>query len=87
MSEVKQRNRMNFKLLPGDQYLIPLLPAWQRPFVVGRWPNYDHLAAQHGISIGTVKSRVHRARSAIIELRAKAAANDLIRAEAAANDM
>ncbi len=35
--------------------------------------NYETMAAAANVPIGTIKSRLHRARAAIVEMRAKAA--------------
>ena len=61
-----------FALQPGDEELIDQLsPQWQE-ILLSEGP-YNDLAAAFGVAIGTIKSRLHRARAALSALRERSA--------------
>jgi len=57
-----------FALLPEDQDLIAELPAEQQAALRSEG-SYAARAEQMGVAIGTVRSRLHRARAALVRLR------------------
>jgi DNA-directed RNA polymerase specialized sigma24 family protein len=57
-----------FALLPGDEDLIAQLPAEQQAALRSEG-SYASRAEQMGVAIGTVRSRLHRARAALVRLR------------------
>ena len=64
----RRYNYLRFQLQPGDEAFLNLLPEEQRVLLVadGR---YVDKAAQFNIPVGTVRSRIHRARATIARLR------------------
>jgi DNA-directed RNA polymerase specialized sigma24 family protein len=59
---------LRFKLQPGDRELFDLLPAPQRELIEAEG-SYMELARRFNLPIGTVRSRLHRARAALEKLR------------------
>ena len=59
-----------FVLEPGDEDLIAQLPAEQQAALRSEG-SYVERAQQMGVAIGTVRSRLHRARAALTQLREK----------------
>jgi DNA-directed RNA polymerase specialized sigma24 family protein len=57
-----------FELTPDDQDLIARLPAEQQAALHSEG-SYASRAEQMGVAIGTVRSRLHRARAALVRLR------------------
>ena len=57
-----------FALEPEDQDLIAQLPAEQQAALRSEG-SYAERAAQMNVAIGTVRSRLHRARAALVRLR------------------
>ncbi|HEY2837289.1 MAG TPA: sigma factor-like helix-turn-helix DNA-binding protein [Rhizomicrobium sp.] len=57
-----------FELTPEDQDLIAQLPAEQQAALRSEG-SYASRAEQMGVAIGTVRSRLHRARAALVRLR------------------
>jgi len=65
----RQYRYLRFKLLPGDEALLPHLSEDRRALVMAEG-TYGEIAERFGIPIGTVRSRLHRARALISQLRA-----------------
>ena len=57
-----------FALEPEDQDLIAQLPVEQQTALRSEG-SYASRAEQMGVAIGTVRSRLHRARAALVRLR------------------
>ena len=57
-----------FTLEPEDQDLIAQLPVEQQAALRSEG-SYASRAEQMGVAIGTVRSRLHRARAALVKLR------------------
>jgi hypothetical protein len=68
VSTRRQQKFSDFKLQPGDSALLPSLSAEQRT-VLECEGQYKDRAQQLGLPIGTVRSRLHRARAALLRLR------------------
>jgi DNA-directed RNA polymerase specialized sigma24 family protein len=66
--EKRQQKYLNFKLVSGDEALLELLPQKQRELLTAEG-SYQDIAARFGLPIGTVRSRLHRARVALVQLR------------------
>jgi Sigma-70, region 4 len=66
---------LHFKLLPGDEELLNLLSEDHRALLTADG-SYEELAIQFGIPTGTVRSRLHRARAMMVQLRAEVQQND-----------
>jgi DNA-directed RNA polymerase specialized sigma24 family protein len=64
----RKQKYINFTLLPSDAALLPSLSEEQRTLLQteGR---YKERALKLGLLIGTVRSRLHRARAALQRLR------------------
>jgi hypothetical protein len=71
ISQRTSRNQkyLHFRLLPGDEALIEQLSPGQRAILKSDG-SYVKRAEDLGIAIGTVRSRLHRAREALSQLRA-----------------
>lgn len=73
--------RPNFVLLDSDEpHLAKIAPKLVEPLRLAHAGNgYDHIATEMlMIPVGTVKSRIHRAREQILKLRAIAAAEKAV---------
>jgi DNA-directed RNA polymerase specialized sigma24 family protein len=73
LSDVPERKRrrqtfLQFKLRPSDGALLDLLPAKYRELLISDG-SYKERSERLGIPIGTVRSRIHRARVALERLR------------------
>ena len=66
--EKRQQKYLNFRLLSGDEALLELLPQRQRELLLAEG-SYQDIASRFGLPIGTVRSRLHRARVALERLR------------------
>jgi DNA-directed RNA polymerase specialized sigma24 family protein len=66
--EKRKQRFLRFKLQPGDESLLELMPARQRD-LINASGSYQELAQRFGMPIGTVRSRLHRARAALEKLR------------------
>jgi DNA-directed RNA polymerase specialized sigma24 family protein len=62
-----------FQILETDAPLINHLTAEHRA-LIERKSDYKGVAAELGLPVGTVKSRIHRARASLVKLREQAAA-------------
>lgn len=58
----------SFKILPGDGPLLEKLTQQHRDVIVTN-DTMANIAARHNVPVGTVKSRRHRARAALVALR------------------
>lgn len=58
----------HFALTPGDEALIAALPPEQQAALRAEG-SYAERAERMGVAVGTVRSRLHRARSALVKLR------------------
>jgi len=67
---------LHFRLQPGDMELLDQLPAEQRDILLSEG-SYQERAAKLNVAIGTVRSRLHRARAALEMLREKRTATPL----------
>ena len=59
---------LRFKLEPGDGEFIDRLPEEQRVLLLANG-SYADKATHFNIPVGTVRSRLHRARAAVVRLR------------------
>lgn len=66
----RNQKYLHFKLLPGDDALIEKLSPQQQAILASEGP-YANRAAKLGVAVGTVRSRLHRAREALSLLRAE----------------
>lgn len=66
----RNQKYLHFKLLPGDDKLIEQLSPEQQAALRSEG-SYLKRAAQLGVALGTVRSRLHRAREALSRLRAE----------------
>lgn len=69
----RENPRQPFKLLESDEpHLAKIAPRLVEPLRLAHAGNgYDHIATEMlMIPVGTVKSRIHRARSQILKFRA-----------------
>jgi DNA-directed RNA polymerase specialized sigma24 family protein len=64
----RQQKYLRFELQPGDMELLDHLPAPQREALLCSG-NYQERADKLGIPLGTLRSRLHRARAALEALR------------------
>lgn len=65
----------NFKMTDADHAHLPKLPANQRKAILEldtAGGSYQMVADALQLNIGTVKSRIHRARSALLQMRGAA---------------
>jgi DNA-directed RNA polymerase specialized sigma24 family protein len=67
-AERRQQKYLHFAFLPGDEALIEQLPAEQQVALKSEG-SYAQRAQEQGLAIGTVRSRLHRARAALVRLR------------------
>ena len=70
--EKRAQKHLHFSLQPEDEELIAQLPAPQQAALRSEG-SYAERAQQMGVAIGTVRSRLHRARAALVKLRAERA--------------
>jgi len=66
--EKRPQKYIGFALQPGDEEFLALLPAKQREILLSKG-KYKELAATLGVAVGTIRSRLHRARAALSALR------------------
>lgn len=66
--EKQPRKYMGFALQPRDEGLLALLPDKQREILLSKG-KYREQAATFGVAVGTIRSRLHRARAALSALR------------------
>ena len=59
---------LQFKMQPGDEAFLDQLSEGQRQLVTAEG-SYQELAARFNLPLGTVRSRLHRARARITQLR------------------
>jgi len=64
----RSQKYQGFALQPDDQELINQLSATQQEILLAKG-DYSELSSQLGIPLGTVRSRLHRARAALTKLR------------------
>lgn len=64
----REQKFAKFDLKPGDEDLIAQLPAEQQAALRAQG-SYAQRAEEMGIAVGTVRSRLHRARAALVRLR------------------
>lgn len=67
--EKRPQKYLNFRVQPEDHALLASLPEPQRDVLLTDGI-YEERARQLGIPVGTVRSRLHRARAALEALRA-----------------
>jgi DNA-directed RNA polymerase specialized sigma24 family protein len=65
----REQKYLNFTVLPDDEPLIAQLPPDQQN-VLRSQGTYAKRAEEFGVAIGTIRSRLHRAREALSRLRA-----------------
>ena len=68
LSSKRKQKFVDFALQPGDDALLPSLPEAQR-LLLQTDGSYQDRAERLAIPIGTVRSRLHRARAALERLR------------------
>ena len=61
-----------FALQPGDEELFHQLSPQQQEILRSKG-TYNDLAAAFGVAVGTIRSRLHRARAALSALRERSA--------------
>ena len=66
--EKRAQKHQHFTLTAADEALISMLPPEQQAALRSEG-SYAQRAEQMGVAIGTVRSRLHRARSALVKLR------------------
>jgi len=66
---LRKQRYLHFELLPSDEKLIEQLPPEQQK-VLRSEGSYAKRAQEIGVAIGTIRSRLHRAREALSRLRA-----------------
>jgi DNA-directed RNA polymerase specialized sigma24 family protein len=71
----REQKFAKFDLLPGDEDLIAQLPPEQQAALRAQG-SYAQRAQEMGIAVGTVRSRLHRARAALVRLRGQRGARD-----------
>lgn len=69
-----EHQRSDFKLLPTDAAFIEMLPQRMQRVLALSDRSYADIAAEIGCPLGTIKSRLNRARSRVLKLREEAAA-------------
>lgn len=67
-TEKRKQKFLGFAFEPGDAELLPSLPEGQRQLLQTEG-QYKDRAQKLGLPIGTVRSRLHRARAALLRLR------------------
>ncbi|HEY4275568.1 MAG TPA: sigma factor-like helix-turn-helix DNA-binding protein [Rhizomicrobium sp.] len=77
----REQKFLRFRLLPDDDALIAMLPPEQQA-VLRSHGSYAKRAEEFGVAIGTIRSRLHRAREALTRLRAERDADLAATAEA-----
>jgi DNA-directed RNA polymerase specialized sigma24 family protein len=75
-TEKRVQKFLDFTFVPGDEALVARLPPAQQRVLLSEG-TYATRAQEHGIPIGTVRSRLHRAREALVKLRESHAKNEL----------
>ena len=60
-----------FALRPGDEELLEQLSTQQQEILRSKG-TYNDLAATFGVAVGTIRSRLHRARASLSALRERA---------------
>jgi DNA-directed RNA polymerase specialized sigma24 family protein len=68
LSPKREQKYLRFTLQPGDTHLLDQLPAPQREALLCDG-SYVERAEKLGIPVGTLRSRLHRARAALEALR------------------
>lgn len=68
LPQKREQKFLRFKLTPEDVALLDQLPAPQREAILCDG-TYQERAAKLNIPVGTVRSRLHRARAALEALR------------------
>lgn len=68
LKQRREQKFFRFELQPGDRVLLDRLSAEQRNVLLTSG-SYKDRAEKLNIPVGTVRSRLHRARSALEELR------------------
>ncbi|MES2256554.1 MAG: hypothetical protein V4559_16130 [Pseudomonadota bacterium] len=64
----RNQKYLHFALLPGDEILIDQLsPEHQK--ILRSEGSYEKRADEFGVAVGTIRSRLHRAREALSRLR------------------
>lgn len=69
-SKKRHYGHLRFKLEPGDEVYLHFLPEDRRALLMADG-SYRELAERFCIPIGTVRSRLHRARAVISDLRSQ----------------
>jgi len=65
---VRNQKYLHFALIPGDETLIEQLsPEHQK--ALRSEGSYEKRAREFGVAVGTIRSRLHRAREALSRLR------------------
>ena len=74
-AEKRSQKFLHYKLQPGDAALLEQLPKRQAELILAEG-SYQDMANRFNLPIGTVRSRLHRARAALEKLRDGHAEND-----------
>ena len=69
VQEKRKQKYLHFKPRPEDTELLACLSAKQRALLQAEG-SYKERAAKFGVAVGTIRSRLHRARAALAQLRA-----------------
>jgi DNA-directed RNA polymerase specialized sigma24 family protein len=67
---------LHFKLRAEDDTLLELMPNKQRELLTAPG-SYKEIGERFGLPIGTVRSRIHRARAALERLRESSVSSDI----------
>jgi hypothetical protein len=73
---LRQQKYLHFRLMPGDESLIEQLTMDQQKILKSEG-SYSKRAEDLGVAVGTVRSRLHRAREALLKLRIERDRNDM----------
>lgn len=65
----REQKYLNFRVRPDDESLIAQLPPDQQS-ILRSHGTYAKRAEEFGVAVGTIRSRLHRARGALSRLRA-----------------
>lgn len=68
LPQKRQQRFLRFKLQPGDEANLSQLTESQRQLISAEG-GYKELSERFNMPLGTVRSRLHRARAALIALR------------------
>ena len=83
--EKRPQKYLHFALQPGDEELVAKLPPFQQAALRSEG-SYANNARELNVPIGTFRSRLHRARAAIVKMRENRTAAENVQEAAADPD-